>query len=206
MISEKNLAEYRALHAVLGHLRQQLVSKRQKVIGLMEETAIQQKKTLARLRKTNRQNRYLTCRQRELAKITYTVNIIPLVVNARANLPETRVPEIKVDCQSLRELKQQELLILAMIDEIKKRLLQLEILENRCGEMILSMKKAMEAFNLESGIIRRKLFPLWVFSFLYRYGRRLFGKTYFTFRDLENIAALGELTSLVLKIANSPLV
>ena len=109
------------------------------------------------------------------------------------------------DCRNLRELKQRGLLILAMIDRVKEKLLQLDILEARLRELILSLEKAMEAFCHEARIIRREIYPFGVFSRLRRGVRVLWGRAYFTLRDMERISDLGIMTSHVLKIADSPI-
>ena len=108
------------------------------------------------------------------------------------------------DCRNLRELKQRGLLVLAMIDRVKERLLQLDILEARLRELILSLEKATEAFCHEARIIRREIYPFGVFSRLRRGVRVLWGRAYFTLRDMERISDLGIMTSHVLKIADSP--
>jgi len=204
-IDEKEIAEHSSLYHTLMELHKRLIVKRKVVFELLKETASQRQKTISVLHKANRINRYLTGRQRELTGFTYNVNVSKKI-NLHQNLPDTHLPAINPGCKSIIELKQQVLLILSLIDDVKKRLLQLELLEKRCRELILSMKKGLVAFHNEFRIIRRKLFPFGIFSLLYRHLRKLLGKTYFTFRDLDDITALGKMTGLVLKIAYSPLV
>jgi len=110
------------------------------------------------------------------------------------------------DCRNLRELKQKGLLLLSLIDDLRKKLLQLDILELRCRELMLSTDKAMEAFRHESRIIHRTIYPFGIFSLFYRTLRGLWGSAYFTLRDMESIAALGNITGHVLKIADSPII
>ena len=110
------------------------------------------------------------------------------------------------DYRSGRELRQRGLLILGMIDNIRKKLLQLDVLELRCRELMLSINKALEAFHHESRIIRRKIYPFGIFSLLNRNLRRLLGGSYFSHHDMKDIAALGNITGCILKIADSPVI
>jgi len=169
-------------------------------------------KALLVLEKANSLTRHLTGRQRKMAALAYNLGEIkmrikrqsPLVFKGGAEaLPGSwQLPEV----QNLREIKQKGLIILALIDGIRKKLLQLDLLELRCREIMLSMDKAMEAFRHEARIIHRKIYPFGIFSLLYRMLRGLFGSAYFTLRDMESISALGNITSHVLKIADSPII
>ena len=198
------LAEYRSLYATLKDLNKKLHKRKLETLQLLQMTATHRKNAILVLTKANRLVRHLTGRQRQLTGITSSFRNLP-TVEEHHTLLETRLPEFKADCRSLSELKQQGLLLIALIDDTKKKLLQLDLLELRCRELILSIDKALDAFRHELRIIRRKLYPFGVFSFLFRYSRHVFGKTFFTSRDLEDIAALGKLSGLTLKIANSPL-
>jgi len=109
-----------------------------------------------------------------------------------------------VGCRTLRELKQRELALLAMIDGIRKKLLELDLLELRCRELMLATSKALQAFHYESGCVRRTLYPFGVFSRLRRSLRSLWGSAYFTLRDMESLAALGVMTGHLLAITDSP--
>ncbi|MCL2472899.1 MAG: hypothetical protein FWF26_04405, partial [Treponema sp.] len=104
------------------------------------------------------------------------------------------------------ELRQKGLLILTMIDRAKRNLLQFDLLELRCRELILSINKALMAFHHEYRTIRRKIYPLGIFSLLLRSVRFLWGRTYFSLKDLGEVGALGTITGLVLKIADSQLI
>jgi hypothetical protein len=205
MINDKELTEYKSLYATLGDLHKKLVRKKQEIFLLLEKTAAYRRNALSVLNRANRQARYLTSRQRQITGINFCFKN-KLLVKEYEILPETCLPEFKTDCRNIIEVKQQGLLILALIDDIKQKLLQLDLLEQRCKEMIFSINKALHAFCHESKIIQKKLYPFGVFSFLRRLFRSVFGNPYFTFRDLEDITALGKITSLVLKIADSPLV
>jgi len=108
------------------------------------------------------------------------------------------------NCRSRRELKQREIAIIKMIDSVKGKLLQLDLLEFRCRELMVSIKKALQAFRHESGIISRKIYPFGVFSRLHRAFRKIRGASYFSFRDMGDIGALAAITAAVLRIADSP--
>jgi len=69
-----------------------------------------------------------------------------------------------------------------------------------------SLNKALAAFRHESRRIHKRIYPLGFISFIYRFLRLMAGKSYFTLRDLEGITDLGNITSLVLRIADSPLI
>jgi len=205
MTISKELAEYKSLYAILGDLHKNFIRKKQDITQLLERLAVERRNAFSVLGRTNRLTRRLTSRQREITGITYYIET-PIISKELETLPESGLPEFKADCQNIREVKQQGLLILALIDDIKKKLLQLDLLEQRCKELILSIKKALAAYRHELWVIQKKLYPFGVFSFFRRFFRSVFGKTYFTFRDLDNITALGKLTNLAFKITCSPLV
>jgi hypothetical protein len=205
MINNTELAEYKSLYTTLVDLHKKFIRKRKDIFYLLEETAAQRRNAFVVLGKANRLIRHLTSRQREITGISYCFKN-KLLIAELETLPETRLPEFNTDCQNIKEVKQQEILILAFIDDIKQKLLQLDLLEKRCRELILSINKSLAVFRHETSIIRKKIYPYGVFSLFNRYLRSVFGKAYFTFRDMEDITALGRITSLVLKIADSPLI
>jgi hypothetical protein len=106
--------------------------------------------------------------------------------------------------KNLRELRQSQLVLLAMIDGVKKNLLRLDLLELRIGELILALQKASGAFSREYRSVRFRLFPLGLFSKLLRSLRRLFGAYYFSVRDCGELGTLGALGLSILEIAGSP--
>jgi len=232
MITEKELTEYRSLCATLGELRGTYRRRKQELRRLLEETGALRREALHALVKANRLTRHLTGRQRQITGLTYHLGEIRARMNqgsqalfqgsgeegetlsGRGNLQSSdwqssdwQVPDWQShDCNSGRELRQRGLLILRMIDNIRKKLLQLELVELRCRELMLSVNKAMEAFRHESRIIRRKIYPFGILSLLYRTLRRLLGGSYFSHPDMEDVAALGAISVCVLKIADSPVI
>ena len=219
MITEKEFAEYRFLCATLGELQQRYLEKKQELRRLLEQTVALRRDTLLVLAKANRLTRHLTGRQRQITGLSYRLGEIKARIDQCSPVlfqgPGEGEKEIRTtirelqsreDCRSRRELKQNGLALLGMIDNIRKNILQLDLLELRCRELLLSINKALEAFRHESRIIRRKIYPFGIFSLFCRTLRGLWGRAYFTPRDLEDVAALGNITGYVLKIADSPLV
>ena len=219
MIAEKELTEYKALCAVLRELRGRFLEKKQELKKLLLETAMHRKDALKLLAKANGLTRYLTGRQRQVAGLSYHLGELKAKLNLAISFQNSQsdtvfateekneiqlsIPE---DCRSFPELKRNGLAVISMIDRVKKSLLQLDVLEMRCRELMASLDKALAAFRQESRRIRRNIYPLGFISFLCRFLRRAAGNTYFTFKDLGGIADLGSITGLVLKIADSPLI
>jgi hypothetical protein len=211
MITEKELTEYRSLCYSLAFLREKFRKKRQELRLILLEAAARRQEALLFLAKANRLTLRLNGCQRQIAGLPYHLSeIIKRIHNTKQVLFQVGVEmspdEIQGDCLDRRELKQKVLLILTMIDDVKKKLLQLDLMELRCRELLLSLGKAMEAFRHEWRGIRRKIYPYGIISRFCRFLNSLLGKAYFSFRDLEEIAALGNITGLVLKIADSPLI
>jgi len=219
MIAEKELTEYKALCAVLRELRGRFLERKQELRELLEETAARRKEALELLAKANGLIRHLTARQRQITGLSYQLGDLKAKLNLAKSFQNGQgdnaffiagTNEIQLsiseDLKSLTEVKRNWFLVISMIDQIKKNLLQFDVIELRCHELLASLNKALAAFRHESRRIHRSVYPLGFISFLYRFLRRVAGKTYFTFRDLDGIADLGSITGLVLKIADSPLI
>jgi chromosome segregation ATPase len=220
MIAEKELAEYGALCAALQELRRRFQDKKREVRKLLEETAGRRKDALELLAKANAITRHLTGRQRQIAGLSYHLCEIKAALKLAKSIqggqsdPVLAAIEDKIEiqrpipegCRTSLELKRSSLAVILMIDQIKKSLLQLGVLEMRCLELIASLNKALTAFRHESRRIHRRIYPLGFISVFCRFLARLAGNTYFTLRDLDGIAGLGNITGLVLKIADSPLI
>jgi hypothetical protein len=218
MVAEKDLTEYKALCAGLRELRSRFFERRQKLKKLLEETAGRRKEALELIEKANGLTRHLTGRQRQITGLSYHLGEIKAKLklaisfqNSQSNIVFVEdnneiILSIPEDCRTSLELRRNGLAVISMIDHVKKSLLQLDILEMRCRELMASLNKSLEAFRHESRRIHKSLYPLGFISFFFRFLRRLAGKTYFTFRDLDGIADLGNITGLVLKIADSPMI
>jgi len=216
MITEKESNDYKALCAALLELRRKLLDRKQELKKLLEETAARRRDALEILAKANGITRYLTSRQRQMTGLLYFPGEIKAKIISINSFLDFHGKEDKINnneiqrpipetCRNALELKRSGLMLISMIDQIKKSLLELDVLEMRCRELIASLNKVIAAFRHESRRIRRSIYPLGFISFLYRFLRCLAGKTYFTLRDLNGIADLGNITVLVLKIADSPM-
>ena len=220
MIMDKEIAEYNILCTTLRALHEKYLLRKQELRQLLEETVALRTNALLVIAKANLLTRHLTGRQRQIIGLSYHLGEIKARINQWSpavfqgfgggdegeNLPELCDWQPRDECRSIRELKQRGLLVLGMIDGIRRKLLQLDLLELRCRELMLSISKALEAFRHETMVIRRKIYPFGIFSFCYRTLRGLWGRAYFTLRDMEDIAALGNITGHVLKIADSPII
>ena len=223
MITDKEMTEYRTLCAALAGLHEKYLARRQELRLLLEKTAALRRDTLLVLAKANRLTRHLTGRQRYITGLSYhpdeikarieKINQFNPVLQSSGGVDENKVLSGIGDLPprgnfpSRRELRQKQLMIIEVIDTVKQNLLKLDLLELRCRELILSINKALEAFRYESRIIRGKIYPFGIFSIFYRSLRLLWGRAYFTSRDLDDVAALGKITGYILKIADpkSPL-
>ena len=220
MISDKEITEYRLLCTALGELHEEYLKRKQELRQIMEKTEALRREALLVLVKANRLTRHLTGRQRQISGLGYHLGEIKARINQgfpalfqspaggeeKEILPSLGDWQSREDYRNGRELRQRGLLILGMIDGIRKKLFQLDVLELRCRELMLSINKALEAFSHESRIISRKIYPFGIFSVLYRSLRFLWGSSYFSHRDMDDVAALGNLTGCVLKIADSPVI
>jgi len=224
MITDKEISEYRSLCTALWELHEEYLNRKRELCLLLEKTEALRKDALLVLVKANRLTRHLTGRQRQASGLIYQLDdikarmnqSIPALFRGTGGEEAELLPGLtnwqscdfqsREDCLTVRELRQRELLILGMIDAVRKKLLQLDLLELRCRELILSVNKALEAFRHESRIINRKIYPLGIFSHFYRTLRGLWGMTHFSRRDMKEIAALGNVTGCILKIADSPII
>jgi len=219
MLAEKELTEYKAHCAVLRDLRGRFLERKQNLKKLLMETAVRRKDALKLLAKANGLTRHLTRHQRQITGLSYHLGELKAKLNTAKSFQNSQsnaafvvdskneiqlsIPE---DCRSSPELRRNGLAVISMIDQVKKSLLQLDVLEMRCRELMASLNKAQVAFRHESRRIHKRIYPLGFISFLYRFIRCAAGRSYFTLRDLEGITDLGNITSLVLRIADSPLI
>lgn len=212
MTIEREIAEYEALRAVFRSLRERFLERKEEIRRLFDETLVLKRTSLLVLAKANRFTRHLTGRQRQICGVSYRVGEIterinqvnrlsPVIFDGEAE--NSGIGDLPNEARSRRALKQKGLVVLRMIDNARKNLLQLDLLETRLRELVLSINKAMEVFRFEYRNISRKLFPRGVFSRFRRSLRNFFGRGYFSFRDMKDLAALGTITGSVLKIADA---
>lgn len=202
MITDKELTEYHSLCSRFARRKEELFK-------LLEETFARKQDALLILAKANRPIRHLTGRQRQVCGLNYYLSDITARKNqikpifAVKKIEEESFPELKAEISVFKPKKP---VVLALIDRVKKKLLQLDLLEMRCREIIAAIDKAMQAFFHEWKNIKRKIYPLGIFSHAGRSLRKLTGNTYFSFGEMKEVAALGSITALVLTIIDSPLV
>jgi hypothetical protein len=103
-----------------------------------------------------------------------------------------------------RELKVREVKVLSIIDQLKKTLLQLELMELRCRELLVSIVKALEAFSYEFKAVKRKIYPFSIFSRIRKSVRSFRSGVYYTPGDLRELAALGSLTVNIVNMVETP--
>jgi hypothetical protein len=196
-------------------LHDEFLKRKLKLKRLIEETAALKREAFLVIAKANRLTRHLTCRQRQAVGITYHFDEIKARIHQAGVLalrveeaePSGGLPSMRPDdFLSKKELKAMGFAVIGMIDSLRKSLVQLDLLEKRCRELILSINKALAAFRYEAKIINRKIYPFGVLSFCHRSLRNLLGNTFFTFRDMDGISNLCKITGLVLKIADAPLI
>jgi hypothetical protein len=199
------------LTASLWELYEKYERRKKEIRFLLEETEALRKKAVVFLKKANRLTRRLTARQRRETGVFYPPSFFDSCLKKREGLPlipnrilGSEEPELSELLRG-REFKPGELRMLHLLDVLKKNLLALDLLEMRCRELLLSIDKALEAFKREYALIRRRLYPYSLFSALCKLLRRLRGFSYFSPRDLKELAVLGDLTGHVLKIADSPI-
>jgi hypothetical protein len=208
----KEIADYDMLLASFRALREKYERRKEAIRTLLAETEALKKKAAAFLKKANRMTAHLTGRQRQTTGILYHPSFFDSHLREKSLLPLIPVSELEKEApleltgKSPVDLRREEIKIICLIEDLKKKLLALELLEMRCRELLLSVNKAMEAFRHEYGLIRRRVYPLWVLSALHKSLRRVRGLSYFLPRDLKELTVLGELTGHVLRIAGSPIV
>jgi len=213
MITDKELDAYRNLYSALVSLQEKYLSRRDELFRILSETAVIKRKALVTIMKANNITWRLTSGQRQTAGINYSYNDMKrrldqihnsLVMKESVNAAVYKLPE-KIPAENLKnssDLKQSEIQIITVIDGFRKKILQFDLLELRCRELIQAINKSLEAFRHESKITRGKLYPCGIFSMCRRSVRGVFGTGYFTHQDMKELSALGSITFSVLKIAD----
>jgi hypothetical protein len=216
----KELGEYRLLCASLKDLHAKYEERKTRLRLLVEELEGLRRSTLRELGKAARLTRRLTPFQRnELGLLPGSGNgwVVPRAqLTSSHKLSEKKQKELpSLDPVSLsvpsdaysnrRELKAGTLGLLSQFDELKKGLLQLDLLELRVRELILSINKAMKAYSHEYRVIRRRIYPVSILSRVGKSWRRLRGMTYFSSHDMKELTVLGDLTVNIVRMAESPI-
>lgn len=106
--------------------------------------------------------------------------------------------------KKIKRLKEEEIKIIELIDQIKKNLLAFDAIELRCKELIESITKALEAFEVIYQTSYKEIYPLGFISKVFKSIKKIFTKKYFSQKNIKQIQILGETTSHILKIVDSP--
>ncbi|GHU65608.1 hypothetical protein FACS189447_04830 [Spirochaetia bacterium] len=228
----KELGEYRLLCAHLRELHVKYEERKTRLRLLLGELEELRRRTLKELGKAARFTRRLTPFQRnelgllpgkgngwfttqeqasiahqafEKGKFSQKMQLSQKKLNKLPSLDPAALPVIADTYSNRTELKAGTVELLVQLDSIKKSLLQLDLLELRVRELLLSINKAMKAYSHEYRIIRRRIYPLFVLSALGKSWRLLRGMTYFSPRDMIELTALGNLTVNIVRMAESPI-
>lgn len=108
--------------------------------------------------------------------------------------------------KQITEIEQKMGELLKSMDLIKANILKLDLLEERCKELITSLNKFREVFDVEFDKVYNQIYPT-MFSKLWKKIRKKFFKSnYFSSEDLKNIAYIGGLaTDFAILIDTKPI-
>jgi hypothetical protein len=108
--------------------------------------------------------------------------------------------------KKIKSLKEEEIKILEFVDNIKKNLVQFDVIEMRSKEVVESINKSLEVYNYEYKNTYKNIFPLGGISKLLKsIKKNIFRKPYFSDKDLGFIQELGKTTGFILKMVDSPI-
>ena len=93
---------------------------------------------------------------------------------------------------------------LRRVKTARVNMVQFGIIQARTGELIAAIVKSVDVFNYQYKTAYRKLFPLGLFSKLWRSFRRFFAHPYFSWQEIGCLQNLGITAGLVLKMAEAP--
>jgi hypothetical protein len=200
----KELGEYRLLCAGLKELHLKYEERKTRLRLLLEELEGLRRRALRELGKASRFARHLAPFQRNELGLPPFNMLAEKKQKEFPSLDPASLPVLAEQYSNPRELKAGTLGLLSQIDGIKKSLLQLDLLELRVRELLLSINKALKAYAHEYRVIRRRIYPLYILSALGKSWRRFRGMTYFSPRDIIELTALGDLTVNIARMAESP--
>jgi hypothetical protein len=213
--------EYNLLWAALRELYEKEETRKARIRLLLEEVTELRRKTLRELGRISRLTRRLTAFQKKGMGLLLFPGEVPAAAPGKSGAPRKGAPDgagkapdlapspalpAPPEFKNRRELKAGEIQILSMIDRLKKRLLQLDLLEMRCRELLLSIRRAMDAWEHEFRYVRRRVYPLGFLSVLYKHLRSLGGKAYYSSKDVKELTVLGDLAVNIGRMAESPII
>ena len=219
----EDLTEYNRLYSILRELYQKYEEQKNRISMLLEQAAYTRRRLEMELGKAKSLTRRLSELQRKQLGLLYDPGKYPQNGSMQTGffpndpsqsgfsrngllVPGLEPPPLPVffqDYSNRKELKTAEIKIISMIDAIKKKLLGLELLELRLGELLVSIGKAMQAYNQQWRRIRRCIYPLGIISVLFKWIRQILGGSHFSAKDIKEIAFLGNLAGNITKMANS---
>ncbi len=95
--------------------------------------------------------------------------------------------------KKIREIEEQMLEVVKMIEQYCKAKLAIELIGSRTEELTISLKKAQKAFIVSYKISARKIYPIPILSRIVKWLKKKFGYNYYTENDLHEIAQLGKI-------------
>jgi hypothetical protein len=208
----KEEEEYGLLYAAMMKLHEACEERKAGVKKLLLELDKLRERALRELSRAGSLSRRLSAyRRREMGFLRVNgggerKSAVAVLVEGEGAAPVDPVPApFPTDgFSNRREIKAWELKILSIIDRLKKTLLQLELLELRCRELLVSIAKALDAFSYEFKTAKRKIYPFSIFSRISKSLRSFLGGAYYTPGDMRELAALGALTVNAAEIAETP--
>jgi hypothetical protein len=212
----KEEEEYRFLYAAMVELREKCEERRAGVLKLLLELDELRENAVKEISRVNGLGRRLSAyHQREMGFLRVKAGkkkrpsaepVVPLNDKGAAMLEPVPAPAPAAGFANRRELKIREIETLSKINELKKTLLQLDLLELRCRELLVSIAKALEAFSHEFKTAKREIYPFSIFSRILKNFRSLWGGPYYTPGDLRVLATLGVLAVHIIDMAETPVI
>ncbi|MFC7371107.1 hypothetical protein ACFQPF_05410 [Fictibacillus iocasae] len=96
--------------------------------------------------------------------------------------------------KKIGEIEKQMTKIVKAMDQVKGNLLKLELIEERSGELAVSLEKAISAYDQEFAKTYLEIYPVAYYSKTVKWIRKnIFRKNYFSEQDLKAIAYIGGL-------------
>lgn len=108
--------------------------------------------------------------------------------------------------KEIKKIREKELEIYRIMDDINKNLLAFDLLEKRTLEVNQSLIKTKEVFDIEFKCIFKKIYPIPLLSRFFKRIRQLFGSDYFNEKDLSEIAYIGKIAADFAKIIDTKII
>jgi len=185
-------------------------TKRNETAQALEALLDMRNRALFELQKTGSLFMYLSPAQKDIINRQFEPGSFLLEeIVRRCTLPLTEKPgSVSVQLPALTGTQRPGSLkphSLKHIAAARKNILQFGIIRSRAMELAGTLAGSIQVFNHQYESARRELFPLGVFSRLWRFIRRSFRRPYFTRRDLGYLRNLGAAAGFVLKMAEAPI-